>query len=113
MNKVYAAMRLLLLICFLGAVLIGGASIRAQSNERKVVKKVEPYYPEVLRERNIGGTVRLKVLVKADGKVRNVEIEGGNPILAQSAVRAVKEWRFAPADHVSVNLIVIHFDPDK
>jgi TonB family protein len=70
----------------------------AQKFERKVIKKVVPAYPEILREDKIGGMVRLKVTIRADGTVKDAEILGGNPILAESSVRAVKHWRFASND---------------
>lgn len=45
------------------------------------------------------GTVVLRVLVKADGHAGTVEVKSssGYPRLDQSAVDAVKTWRFNPA----------------
>jgi TonB family protein len=103
----------MLLACLLGTILIGNVSAHAQSAERKLLKKVDPYYPTVLRERKIGGTVRLKVTVRADGTVREVQVEGGNPILTESAIRAVKLWHYSPGDRETVDEVVIHFDADK
>jgi TonB family protein len=48
-------------------------------------------------DRQIGGLVRLKVTVSPDGKVSNVDVVGGNPILAESASTAVMKWKFIPA----------------
>ena len=47
--------------------------------------------------KGIGGLVRLKVYVKPDGSVRDTEVLGGNPILAESAQRSVIQWKFSPA----------------
>ena len=88
---------------------IAGLRTHAQNSTRKVIKRVEPVYPETLRDRGISGTVRLKVTVRADGTVRDVQVEGGNPILADSAVRAVKMWRYAQADSEAATEVVIHF----
>jgi TonB family protein len=88
---------------------IAGPRTHAQNSTRKVIKRVEPVYPETLRERGIGGTVRLKVTVRADGAVRDVQVEGGNPILAESAARAVKQWRYAPGDNEAITEVTIHF----
>ena len=57
----------------------------ASKNSRKLVKKVDPVYPRDLRNRNIGGRVKLNVKIAASGNVENVSIVGGNPILADSA----------------------------
>jgi TonB family protein len=56
-----------------------------------------PDYPARLKGRGIGGVVRLKALVLANGTVANVQILGGNPILAACAVNAVMKWKYAPA----------------
>jgi outer membrane biosynthesis protein TonB len=38
--------------------------------ERKLLTRVEPDYPRVLRMRQIGGTVRLEVLISKTNKFR-------------------------------------------
>lgn len=113
MNELSGKKHLTLLACLLGMILIGNVAAHAQSSERKLLKKVDPYYPTVLRERRIGGTVRLKVAVRADGTVRDIQVEGGNPILAESAIRAVKLWHYSPGERETVDEVVIHFDADK
>jgi TonB family protein len=66
--------------------------IPGSSPERKLITRVEPDYPETLKRLNIGGTVRLQVSISAKGKVEDVELLGGNPILGESAAAAVKKW---------------------
>lgn len=92
---------------------MGNPAAYAQNTERKLLKKVDPYYPEVLRKRGIEGTVRLKVTVRADGKVRDVQVLGGNPIFAESATNAVKQWRYSPASSETTEEAVFHFYTDK
>jgi TonB family protein len=85
---------------------------QAQDNtERKVVKKTEVNYPAVLKARGIGGTVRLKVTVHVDGTVKDVDIIGGNPALAEAAAKSVRQWRFAPGTE-SVVTVNVNFDPN-
>ncbi len=66
------------------------------ASERKLVSRVQPEYPETLNRLNIGGTVRLQVTISAKGAVENVDVLGGNPILGEAAVAAVKQWVYAP-----------------
>jgi len=66
------------------------------SSERKVISRVPPDYPETLKRLHISGTVRLQVTVSPKGDVENVEVLGGNPILGEAAVAAVKQWLYAP-----------------
>lgn len=58
-----------------------------------------PAYPLVARKRGIEGVVRLMVEVDEDGRARTVEIcaSSGHGMLDQSAVEAVRAWRFVPA----------------
>jgi TonB family protein len=91
--------------------LLGGVLLIGQEPERKVLKKVAPQYPKILRERGIGGTVRLKVAIEPDGEVSSVEILGGNAILAEQAAAAVKQWRYAPSSKATITEVRINFDP--
>ncbi len=86
-------------------------SLLAQTEERKVLKRVQPDYPEVLRVRGIGGVVRVEVIVTAAGVVKGTRVLGGNAALAESAENAVKQWRFEPAATDSTFVVSIHFTP--
>lgn len=46
---------------------------------------------------NLVGKVALKAVVGSDGMVKEVEVLSGDRALAAAAVRAVKQWRYAPA----------------
>jgi TonB family protein len=83
----------------------------AQDAKHKILKKVPVEYPKILKDTGILGAVRLKVLIKADGSVKDVEVLGGNPILAEYAVKSVKQWKFSPQNSDSNAEIVVHFDP--
>ena len=90
---------------------VGGGLLCAQETDRKILKKVAPEYPKILRERGIGGAVRLKITIEANGEVSSIETLGGNAILAEQAVAAVKQWRYAPAPKATVTEVRINFDP--
>jgi TonB family protein len=103
-------------LCGLTLCLLAGAVCpfpgTAQDNgERKIVKKVEAQYPAILKRRGIGGTVRLKVAVHADGSVKDVEVLGGNPALADAAEKAVRQWKFAPGNETTIT-VSVNFDPN-
>src|SRR5580692_4252452 len=85
---------------------------RAQDTERKVLKKVEAQYPSILKRRVIGGTVRLKVSIHANGSVKDVEVLGCNPALADSAEKAVRQWKFAPGNESTIT-VAVTFDPNS
>jgi len=56
-----------------------------------------PVYPPLAREAGIEGTVLLRVLVSKEGKVLNVIVLSGNPMLAESARTAAFTAHFRPA----------------
>jgi TonB family protein len=86
---------------------------QGQDAARKLLKKVDAQYPAALKHRGIGGTVKLKVYIKADGSVRDSEVLGGSAALADAAQKAVAQWRFAPAAADSVMEVSIVFNPNE
>jgi TonB family protein len=83
----------------------------AQDPGRKVLKKVAPQYPSILKSKGIGGTVKLKVFIKPDGTVKDTEVLGGNPILAESAQKAVTQWKFSSGGAETTMEVSVVFDP--
>ncbi len=60
----------------------------------KLVHKVVPKYPQEAKEQRIEGTVRLQILVDADGKVIETKLLDGPSILVKPATEAVRKWRY-------------------
>ena len=60
-----------------------------------MVQKVDPVYPP-LAEARIRGVVRLSVVIGADGRVENVGVVSGHPLLVPAAVEAVRQWIYQP-----------------
>ena len=65
-------------------------------DERTVVHRTQPSYPEIARRLNLTGLVKVKAAVAADGHVKSASVISGNPILGQAASTAVRDWIFAP-----------------
>jgi len=61
-----------------------------------VLERVEPQYPEQARQQKIQGPVVLEVHIGRDGAVEEVKLVSGQPVLADAAMAAVKQWRFKP-----------------
>jgi TonB family protein len=76
-----------------------------------VLVSPRPEYPDLLKRAQIGGLVRLKATVLINGTVSDVAVVGGNPVLAESAMSAIKRWRYAPAATQTVEDIAINFNP--
>jgi TonB family protein len=72
---------------------------------------VEPQYPQALVPLHLSGTVRLQVTISPKGSVENIQVLGGNPLLAQSAVMAVKQWVYAVGRSRVRTVVSLSFDP--
>jgi TonB family protein len=62
----------------------------------KLIRKVEPVYPEQAKSTQLSGKVVMLVTVDEEGVVADVEVVSGFPIFADSAVTAAKQWRYSP-----------------
>lgn len=69
-------------------------SYAAEKPERKILSREEAEYPQIAAQNNLHGTVRLKIWISPDGTIRRVEYIGGHPLLAESALKAVKKWKY-------------------
>jgi TonB family protein len=78
--------------------------------KRKLRSKVVPEYPEIARQLHLQGKVKIEATIASDGHVSGAKVVGGHPILAQSAMDAVKKWRFEPGPKETTEIIEINFD---
>lgn len=98
-----AALYLALTLTFLPAALV------PQENEPRVLKKVLPAYPDILKRMGVSGTVRVKVTIGADGLVKDVEARGGNAIFIDSVAAAVRNWKYVPGERQRTADITVTF----
>ena len=78
---------------------------------RKPKTKVAPAYPELARRMNITGTVKVLVVVSASGALKDTKVVGGNPLLVNAAMDALKKWKFEPGDTESSGTVEFKFQP--
>lgn len=62
--------------------------------EAQLIQKVQPLYPAIARAMRLAGTVRLRAVIRTDGTVGQIELISGSQLLAQSAIAAVRQWRY-------------------
>ncbi len=62
----------------------------------RLIHRVLPEYPAQARAQNIQGPVVLDVQIGGSGEVAKVDVVSGDPLLADAAVQAVKQWRYKP-----------------
>jgi periplasmic protein TonB len=64
--------------------------------EAKLVKRVMPQYPPLARQMRLSGTVRLEGVIARNGRVVNLQVISGHPMLVASALEAVRQWVYRP-----------------
>ena len=70
--------------------------LSSKGAEKRLIHSVPPKYPAEARSRGAQGTIVLKTVVDENGKVASVRLVEGNAALANSAIEAVKQWRYRP-----------------
>src|ERR1700689_4652011 len=81
----------------------------ADNAKRKVKTKTVPEYPELARQMNATGKVKIEATISTDGKVTNTKVIGGSPLLVGAAQEALKKWRFEAAAKESVEVVEFDF----
>jgi TonB family protein len=81
--------------------------------QRRLISQVAPEYPDTLKRLNIGGTVRLRLTIGPKGNVEGAEVLGGNPILGDSAVAAVRQWVYSASHSRTIEDVSIPFGSDR
>jgi TonB family protein len=92
------------------AALLVFAAAPLHAQARSAVHKVSPTYPPIARQMGITGTVVVAVTVDPTGKVIKAESSSGNKLLANSAIDAVKQWKFTPADTTDTIPVAVNFE---
>jgi protein TonB len=61
-----------------------------------IITQTRPVYPPLARQARIQGNVVLHAIIDKEGKVAQLEVISGHPLLVQAALDAVKQWRYKP-----------------
>ena len=64
--------------------------------EGNLIYRVQPIYPPLARQARIQGAVQLRAIISKMGTIERLVVESGHPMLAGSAVEAVRQWRYRP-----------------
>ena len=62
----------------------------------RLIHRVEPLYPPLARQMHVSGVVELVGIIATNGRIRELKLMNGNPLLAPSALDAVRQWVYEP-----------------
>jgi TonB family protein len=68
--------------------------IGANVQQAKLLVKVQPVYPTEAKAQRIQGIVRLQATLDKSGKVEDLKVLDGDPLLAAAALAAVRQWQY-------------------
>jgi protein TonB len=61
-----------------------------------ILSQTRPVYPALARQARIQGSVVLHAIIGRDGRVAQLEVMSGHPLLVQAALDAVRQWVYKP-----------------
>jgi protein TonB len=62
----------------------------------QLITRVEPRYPPLAIQIHREGRVELHAIISITGTIESLEVISGDPFFIQSALAAVREWRYRP-----------------
>jgi TonB family protein len=75
-----------------------------------LVKRVQPIYPTLMQSARMSGQVVLDAIIKADGTIGEVTVlRATNDAFAQSAIAAVKQWRYTAPGFEGILTVSVNF----
>ena len=64
--------------------------------EGNLIRRVQPEYPALAKQARIQGTVVLRAVIDREGKIQDLQVVTGHPLLVHAALNAVRQWRYKP-----------------
>jgi outer membrane biosynthesis protein TonB len=76
---------------------------------RKALSNPAPVYPELARRIHLTGSVKVTLVVGADGLIKDTQFHGGHPVLVEAVQKALKDWKYAPGSSETEVLLEFKF----
>jgi protein TonB len=70
--------------------------VSGEVQEAMLLVMVKPVYPPLARRAHVEGAVHLTAIIDKEGKIVELKVVDGHPLLINAAVDVVKQWRYRP-----------------
>ena len=67
---------------------------RTHIDPAMLIHRVEPVYPTLAKQLGRAGKVQLRAVIATDGTIQSLQVVDGDPLFYQSALEAVRQWRY-------------------
>lgn len=75
-----------------------------------LIKRVQPIYPVLMQTARVTGQVVLDAIIHPDGTIGEIKVlQATNDAFAQSAIAAVKQWRYTPPGYEGILTVNVNF----
>jgi TonB family protein len=75
-----------------------------------LIKKVQPIYPVLMQSARVSGQVVLDAIIHPDGTIGDITVlRSTNDAFAQSAIAAVKQWRYSAPGFEGILTVSVNF----
>jgi TonB family protein len=80
----------------LGALPPGTVRVGSAVQAANLTSQTAPVYPPLAKAARVQGTVSLAATIGTDGRVQNLQLISGPPLLVQAATDSVRQWVYKP-----------------
>jgi TonB family protein len=70
--------------------------IPADQQAQRILKQIPPTYPGLAEDAGIQGKVTFSAIIGKDGRVKDLTLVSGHPLLAPAAEHAARQWVYKP-----------------
>jgi TonB family protein len=70
--------------------------VGANVQQANLINQVPPVYPPLAMQAKIEGVVQMSAIIDKEGRVANLQLMSGHPLLVPAALEAVKQWVYKP-----------------
>lgn len=80
----------------------------------RLIRQLQPTYPPLAKQARIQGDVVIDSVIDTQGRVTQMRVVSGSPLLVEAAMQALAQWRYQPTllngEPVAVEMLVtMHF----
>ena len=80
-----------------------------EEGKRKTKFRTNPQYSDLARRMALSGKVKIEIVIAPDGHVKSSRAIGGHPVLIQSCLDAVRDWKFESAPEETTQILEFEF----
>lgn len=75
---------------------VNRVQVSGKEEERHLLHRVLPAYPEYAKQNRIQGMVVMHALIDKEGRITDLKLVAGHRLFVPSTLEAVKQWRYRP-----------------